>query len=81
MSDQPTLRLRIVGHTDNQGAFEYNRDLSQRRAQAVVDMLVEKHDLAADRLGALGASYSSPVATNHTDDGRAKNRRVSLVEE
>lgn len=81
MSAEPELRLKVVGHTDNQGTFEYNRDLSQRRAEAVVTMLVDVHGVAANRLSALGASYSSPIVTNRTDDGRAKNRRVTLVEE
>lgn len=81
LAAEPDLKLRVVGHTDNEGSFEYNRDLSQRRAEAVVSRLRDTHGVAADRLSALGASYSSPIESNRTEEGRAKNRRVTLVEE
>jgi outer membrane protein OmpA-like peptidoglycan-associated protein len=81
LTENPSLRLRIVGHTDNQGSFDYNRDLSQQRAQSVVNDLVGNHAISGDRLSALGASYSSPVASNRTEEGRVMNRRVTLVEE
>jgi outer membrane protein OmpA-like peptidoglycan-associated protein len=81
LAAEPDLKLRVVGHTDSEGSFEYNRDLSQRRAEAVVAMLVDTYGVAGNRLTALGASYSSPVATNRTKEGKAMNRRVTLVEE
>lgn len=80
LSDNPTKKLVVTGHTDNVGNFEFNRDLSQRRAQAVVEYLVSKHSIAKDRLLAFGASFASPVASNASEDGKAKNRRVELVE-
>ncbi|MFT4614052.1 MAG: OOP family OmpA-OmpF porin [Bacteroidia bacterium] len=70
------LEVDVEGHTDNTGAESYNQDLSQRRAQAVVDMLVSEHGISRDRLQAKGYGESSPVASNDTDDGRAQNRRV-----
>ena len=70
------LEVDVEGHTDSTGAESYNQDLSQRRAQAVVDLLVNEHGISADRLQAKGYGESSPVATNDTAEGRAQNRRV-----
>ena len=74
------LKLLVVGHTDNVGSFPFNMDLSQRRAAAVVAALVTRFSIAKDRLTPVGVSFASPVAPNKTEDGRAKNRRVELVE-
>ncbi|WP_367945885.1 OmpA family protein [Aquamicrobium sp.] len=74
------LQVLIVGHTDGQGAFDYNLTLSQRRAQAVVDALVRDYGIAASRLTPAGAGMVSPVASNRTEEGRAQNRRVEIVE-
>jgi OmpA-OmpF porin, OOP family len=74
-----SVKLLVVGHTDNVGGFESNRDLSQRRAKAVVDVLLSKYAIAASRLFPFGVSFAAPVASNETEDGRAKNRRVELV--
>ena len=76
---QPDLNLLVVGHTDNAGAFEYNMNLSQNRAQSVVDELSEKYGVSKDRLVPVGVSYASPVSSNATEEGRALNRRVELV--
>jgi OOP family OmpA-OmpF porin len=70
------LQVDVEGHTDSQGAEDYNQGLSQRRAQAVVDYLVSQHGIDADRLEAKGYGESQPVATNDTEEGRAENRRV-----
>ncbi|WP_159586326.1 OmpA family protein [Chelativorans xinjiangense] len=74
------LQAIIVGHTDGQGAFDYNLSLSQQRAQAVVDALVASYGIAPGRLIPAGAGMLSPVASNRTEEGRAKNRRVEIVE-
>lgn len=79
MKADPKLRLLVVGHTDTVGAFESNRDLSQRRAKAVVAALVTSYKVDAARLASFGASYAAPVASNAAEAGRAKNRRVELV--
>ncbi len=81
LNDNPELKLVIVGHTDNQGKIEYNMDLSKRRAKSVEAALVSDYGIAKDRLSAWGVGYLSPVASNRTEAGRAKNRRVELVEE
>jgi outer membrane protein OmpA-like peptidoglycan-associated protein len=74
-----SLSLYVVGHTDNQGAFEYNQELSESRATAVVQALAKDHGIVADRLIPLGVGLASPVANNDTEDGRSLNRRVELV--
>jgi OmpA-OmpF porin, OOP family len=75
----PTLNILIVGHTDGTGTHEYNIELSSRRAQAVMDELVSAYGISDKRLAAAGAGMMAPVATNDTEEGRAKNRRVELV--
>jgi OmpA-OmpF porin, OOP family len=75
----PTLKLLVVGHTDNVGEFEPNRDLSNRRAASVVEALTSRYGITSQRLFPFGCSFASPAAPNTTDDGRAKNRRVELV--
>jgi len=80
LADHPGLKLLVVGHTDGIGSFESNRTLSQRRAESVVAELVSKSSIDPKRLFPVGVSFASPVASNATEDGRAKNRRVELVE-
>lgn len=81
LADKPGLRLRVVGHTDMTGNLEANLKLSQARAEAVVAELVRAHGVAAGRLKAHGVGPLAPVASNDTEDGRARNRRVELVKE
>ncbi len=73
------LKLYVVGHTDNVGTFDSNIRLSNNRANAVVSSLVGKYAVAAARLQSFGAGPAAPVASNQTEEGRAKNRRVELV--
>ena len=77
----PGLKLLVVGHTDNVGLLAANLDLSKRRADAVVKYLAARYGVAAARLTAQCAGPPAPVASNRSEDGRAKNRRVELVEE
>ncbi len=79
LAAKPELKLKIVGHTDNQGTADYNLDLSKRRAANVVAALVQERGIAADRLSSEGAGLTQPVAPNDTEEGRAKNRRVELI--
>lgn len=80
LRDVPDLKLHIVGHTDNVGGLEYNQKLSLTRAESVTKELVVRYAIAPDRLRAAGVGPLSPVASNRTEEGRAKNRRVELVE-
>ena len=70
----------IVGHTDNIGDFEANIKLSQQRAEAVKNELISKYGVSAEQLSSYGVGSTVPVSTNHTEEGRAKNRRVEIVE-
>ena len=80
LKEDPKLKLLVVGHTDNVGAFASNMDLSQQRAGAVVQALVTQQGVDKSRLTAAGVSFACPVASNKSEEGRAKNRRVELVE-
>lgn len=81
LKDQPSLKVFIVGHTDNVGGFDYNMTLSQRRAKSVVDRLVRDYGIAPARLRPVGAGLIAPIASNDDEVGRAKNRRVDIVKE
>lgn len=70
-------RIKVVGHTDSQGADEYNQKLSERRASSVVAFLLNQ-GLAPDKLTSQGKGESEPVADNATEEGQAQNRRVEL---
>jgi OOP family OmpA-OmpF porin len=77
LSAYPSVRMTVVGYTDNVGSPEQNRQLSQARANAVVVELVRK-GTSAERLTAEGYGERDPVAGNSTEEGRAQNRRVSI---
>ncbi len=77
----PSLRVWVVGHTDSVGGLDTNQKLSEARAGAVVKALVAEHGVSAARLKGYGVGPLSPVASNDTEEGRAKNRRVELVKQ
>jgi outer membrane protein OmpA-like peptidoglycan-associated protein len=80
LQQDPALKLYIVGHTDSIGELQMNMDLSRRRADAVMRSLTTTYGVAPVRLQAYGVGSLCPVASNRTEEGRAKNRRVELVE-
>jgi OOP family OmpA-OmpF porin len=80
LAQNSTLKVYIVGHTDNVGILAHNMDLSQLRADAVVRALVS-YGISANRLAARGVGPLAPVASNRSEVGRSKNRRVELVEQ
>lgn len=73
----PSMHIEISGHTDSHGSTEYNRRLSENRAKAVVDYLIAK-GIDPRRLQYKGYGESKPIATNSTEEGRARNRRVEF---
>jgi OOP family OmpA-OmpF porin len=81
LQQNPSLKLWVIGHTDNVGAYQANMDLSRRRAAAVVAVLAGKHGVSPERLQAEGVGPLAPVASNDSEEGRAKNRRVELVKQ
>jgi outer membrane protein OmpA-like peptidoglycan-associated protein len=81
LQENKGLKLYVVGHTDNVGNIEYNIKLSKARADAVMKELVIKYKVSTSRLKAYGVGSLAPVASNKTEEGSAKNRRVELVEQ
>lgn len=81
LKDDAGLRIYVVGHTDNQGGLAHNVELSKARAASVAKALEAQYGIAAARLSAFGNGPYAPVASNDTEDGRAKNRRVELVKQ
>lgn len=77
--DNPSLKVLVEGHTDSKGREAYNQKLSERRAKAVYDYLVEELSISPQRLQTVGYGESRPAYTNDTDIGRALNRRVELT--
>lgn len=79
MQTYPATTTVIEGHTDNVGAAEMNKDLSQRRAEAVRDYLIKNYSIAPNRIKAIGYGSERPVADNATEEGRQKNRRIEAA--
>lgn len=79
LKSDPALRLLVVGHTDIVGQSEGNIELSKNRAASVVSALTKRVPAAASRLTPCGVGYQCPIASNSSEEGRAKNRRVALV--
>lgn len=77
----PQAKVFVVGHTDNKGGLDYNLALSGRRATAVANALATQFGVDAKRLTPRGLGPLAPIATNRTEDGQAKNRRVEMVEQ
>jgi OmpA-OmpF porin, OOP family len=81
LKNNNALKLYVVGHTDNVGSFDSNIKLSEERADAVTKALSDKYGIAAARLKPYGVASLSPITSNDTEDGKAKNRRVELVKQ
>jgi outer membrane protein OmpA-like peptidoglycan-associated protein len=81
LTQNPKLNVFIVGHSDNQGSYAHNLELSQKRSDAIALALTTEFKIAPGRLVAKGIASVSPVASNDSEAGRAKNRRVELVKE
>lgn len=81
LKENPDLKVYIVGHTDNTGTLEHNLKLSKDRADNVLKVLVERYGIPKSRLNSQGLGPLSPISSNRTEEGRAKNRRVEIVEQ
>jgi len=79
LKENPTIKVEIQGHTDNVGSDEYNQKLSEQRAWAVVNYLVQQMGVESSRLIAKGYGETQPKASNDTPEGKALNRRVEFV--
>ncbi|MDP1907618.1 MAG: OmpA family protein [Hyphomicrobium sp.] len=79
LAAEAQLNVFIVGHTDSQGPYAYNLDLSRRRAEAIAEELVKNYRIGAPRLRTAGVAHLAPVGSNGNEAGRALNRRVELV--
>ncbi len=79
LKKNPDKKFYIVGHTDNVGNYDTNLGLSQKRADAVAAALKARHQIPEDRYSTIGVGPVSPVASNESEEGRARNRRVELV--
>jgi OOP family OmpA-OmpF porin len=79
LAANPDGTIALVGHTDASGSLDANIALSERRAEAVAQVLIDRYGVDRDRVTAKGVGFLSPRATNQTEEGRQKNRRVEVV--
>ena len=79
MTHRVSARIRIAGHTDNVGSAESNQSLSEARAQSVREYLIS-HGIDATRIEAVGFGDQQPVASNDSEEGRQRNRRIEAIE-
>jgi outer membrane protein OmpA-like peptidoglycan-associated protein len=77
-SELASVTIEVAGHTDSRGSVAYNQNLSERRAQSVKRYLVRQFDISPQRLKVRGYGEEAPMASNETQEGRAKNRRVEV---
>ncbi len=78
LKKQPEMKMEIGGYTDNVGKPEYNQQLSERRAKAIMEYLVKDGGIDPSRLTAKGYGETNPIASNDNTNGRAQNRRVEF---
>ncbi len=81
LESDKSMKVFIVGHTDNQGSFDANVALSERRASSIASALVKDYRVDAARLIPKGVANLAPVASNDAEASRTMNRRVELVKQ
>ncbi|MCG8610309.1 MAG: OmpA family protein [Pseudomonadales bacterium] len=79
LTQYPDTKVSLEGHTDSTGSATYNQNLSERRATAVMNALIKTYSINPERVSASGKGEAEPIADNKTNEGRAKNRRVTAV--
>lgn len=80
MKQNPSMKFLVVGHTDNVGGYDMNFELSYARANAVVVKLIDEYGIERTQVKPVGIGPASPVFSNSTEEGKARNRRVEIVE-
>ena len=78
LETHPTMKITLVGHTDNVGKADYNMQLSKARVESVKSELM-KRGIDGSRIGTVGKGMTQPIADNRTREGRAENRRVEII--
>ncbi|WP_241558515.1 OmpA family protein [Paracnuella aquatica] len=79
LKENPTLNIKIIGHTSNDGDDAANMELSKQRAAAVKELMMKEFGIEASRLASEGKGETAPVADNKTKEGKMQNRRVEFV--
>ena len=79
LNNNPDAYVKLVGYTDNIGSEEYNLGLSQRRADSAANYLMNQHNITRDRIVVSYYGETNPIASNDSEEGRAKNRRVEIA--
>jgi OmpA-OmpF porin, OOP family len=79
LKQEGSMRIKVIGHTSNEGAEEANLQLSKKRSAAVKRVLVDEFEIDADRIEIDGEGEAKPVADNKTNEGRTENRRVEFI--
>lgn len=79
LTQNPKVNVYFIGHTDNTGTLEHNQKLSEERARSVVKELTSNYNIPTSRISAYGVASLSPVASNTSEEGKSKNRRVEMV--
>ena len=77
LKDDPSLKTEVSGHTDSDGDDDYNLELSEKRAEAVMKYLIS-NGIEQSRMNSIGYGETKPVADNSTDEGKSLNRRVEF---
>jgi OOP family OmpA-OmpF porin len=79
LNDNPTVRVKIVGHTDSDGNEKSNLDLSKRRAASIKNSLTSEFGIDPSRMETDGKGQTQPISDNNTTEGKANNRRVEFI--
>ena len=79
LTENPTIKIKIVGHTDADGKPDANLQLSKKRAESVKEALSKVYNIDAARIQTVGKGQSEPIDANTTPEGKANNRRVEFI--
>jgi len=80
LQNNKEIKIEIEGFTDNKGSYIYNKELSLKRANALRDILITKYGIMKERIEVIGYGIDNPIADNSTEEGRAENRRIVIID-